>query len=60
MRIEVVTLFPEMVQAAAQYGVTGGRWSVGCGRWLAAIRVILRATRIVASTTGRMAAGRAW
>jgi tRNA (guanine37-N1)-methyltransferase len=35
MRIEVVTLFPEMVQGAAQYGVTGralerGLWALGC------------------------------
>jgi tRNA (guanine37-N1)-methyltransferase len=35
MRIEVVTLFPEMVQAAAQYGVTGralerGLWTLAC------------------------------
>ena len=35
MRIEVVTLFPEMVHAAAQYGVTGralerGLWSLAC------------------------------
>jgi len=35
MRIEVVTLFPEMVHAAAQYGVTGralerGVWTLNC------------------------------
>lgn len=35
MRIEVVTLFPEMVRNAAQYGVTGralerGLWSLAC------------------------------
>jgi tRNA (guanine37-N1)-methyltransferase len=35
MRIEVVTLFPEMVHNAAQYGVTGralerGLWSLAC------------------------------
>ncbi len=35
MRIEVVTLFPEMVQAAAQYGVTGRAlerklWTLAC------------------------------
>ena len=35
MRIEVVTLFPEMVRAAAQYGVTGralerGVWALQC------------------------------
>jgi tRNA (guanine37-N1)-methyltransferase len=35
MRIEVVTLFPEMVQAAASYGVTGralerGLWTLEC------------------------------
>jgi tRNA (guanine37-N1)-methyltransferase len=35
MRIEVVTLFPEMVHAAAQYGVTGralerGLWTLTC------------------------------
>ena len=35
MRIEVVTLFPEMVQNAAKYGVTGralerGLWTLGC------------------------------
>jgi tRNA (guanine37-N1)-methyltransferase len=35
MRIEVVTLFPEMVHSAAQYGVTGralerGLWALGC------------------------------
>jgi tRNA (guanine37-N1)-methyltransferase len=35
MRIEVVTLFPEMVHAAAQYGVTGralerGLWALSC------------------------------
>ncbi len=35
MRIEVVTLFPEMVRAAAQYGVTGralerGLWTLEC------------------------------
>lgn len=35
MRIEVVTLFPEMVQDAAKYGVTGralerGLWTLGC------------------------------
>ncbi len=35
MRIEVVTLFPEMVHAAAQYGVTGralerGLWALAC------------------------------
>jgi len=35
MRIEVVTLFPEMVHSAARYGVTGralerGIWSLGC------------------------------
>jgi tRNA (guanine37-N1)-methyltransferase len=35
MRIEVVTLFPEMVQGAACYGVTGralerGVWTLGC------------------------------
>jgi tRNA (guanine37-N1)-methyltransferase len=35
MRIEVVTLFPEMVQSAARYGVTGralerGVWTLNC------------------------------
>src|ERR1700675_4333533 len=35
MRIEVVTLFPEMVQGAARYGVTGralerGTWTLAC------------------------------
>jgi tRNA (guanine37-N1)-methyltransferase len=35
MRIEIVTLFPEMVEAAACYGVTGralskGIWTLGC------------------------------
>lgn len=35
MRIEVVTLFPELVQNAARYGVTGralerGLWTLGC------------------------------
>ena len=35
MRIEVVTLFPEMVELASRYGVTGrarerGVWSLGC------------------------------
>src|SRR5437764_10263072 len=35
MRIEIVTLFPEMVEAAACYGVTGralskGIWSLSC------------------------------
>jgi tRNA (guanine37-N1)-methyltransferase len=35
MRIEIVTLFPEMVEAAACYGVTGralskGLWTLGC------------------------------
>ena len=35
MRIEVVTLFPEMVQSAARYGVTGralerGLWTLNC------------------------------
>jgi tRNA (guanine37-N1)-methyltransferase len=35
MRIEVVTLFPEMVQSAAHYGVTGralerGLWTLAC------------------------------
>jgi|SRR5450631_2692988 tRNA (guanine37-N1)-methyltransferase len=35
MRIEVVTLFPEMVHSAAQYGVTGralerGLWALAC------------------------------
>ena len=35
MRIEIVTLFPEMVEAAACYGVTGralskGIWTLSC------------------------------
>lgn len=35
MRIEIITLFPEMVEAAAAYGVTGrardkGIWALGC------------------------------
>src|SRR2546421_8454600 len=35
MRIEIVTLFPEMVEAAARYGVTGralerGIWTLSC------------------------------
>ena len=36
MRIDVVTLFPEMVEHAAKFGVTGralqrGLWRLGCG-----------------------------
>ena len=60
MRIEVVTLFPEMVQAAAQYGVTGralerGLWTLACRN-----PRDFASDAIAASTTGRMAAGRAW
>jgi tRNA (guanine37-N1)-methyltransferase len=59
MRIEVVTLFPELVDGASRYGVTGrarerGLWA------LDTVNPRDYATAIEPSTTVHMAAGRAW
>jgi hypothetical protein len=60
VRIDVVTLFPEMVEHAARFGITGrarerGLWRLGCG-----IRATSRPTTIAPSTTARTAADRGW
>jgi tRNA G37 N-methylase TrmD len=60
MRIDVITLFPELVHHAARFGVTGRALERGIWRSVYGIRAITRLTTIGPWTIGRMAADPGW
>jgi hypothetical protein len=60
MRVDVVTLFPGMVETLLRFGVTGRAVERGLLRWWPGIRATMPMIAIVPWTTGLMAAVRAW
>ncbi len=60
MRVDVVTLFPELIGHAARFGVTGRALERGLWRLARGTRAITRRTITGPSTTARTAAGPGW